>query len=581
MEGNTRSFMEIPLSMVAVSGNNLRKNFDNLNELVASVRILGVLEPILVRPLCPEPSTDGPGALGRYELVAGERRFRAASAVAEKNGGLENYRIPAMVQEMSDDEAFDVMTIENLQREDLTELEEARGFQIYLDRKGIEALPTLAERTGIDVRYIRRRLAVLDLPEEALDAWERGKVAYGHLEQLTRLKDPGEQKKFFRTAVDRDIPVARFKTMITENAPPLKTARFDKEAVGCNTCHNNTSIQRKLFGADVANTGGQCLGPACYKKHQAAWLTDNWPAFREKQGLPPTNGYRFHEEVNWEQRKSLYGAVKTQCRECADYVSIIQMDAGDPGPNYKQVCIGDKKCYKALYESTAKPTFSDGKKPDPNAPRVAWHGRFFREAHYKERLPLLEASLPNDDPRILRIILMTLLEGAKIEILDSFALAYDPKNKAKERWEQYGTVRAWLVIEGFDAATLMRVLRETAVKVLLDGLNLTNNDYIRGATGASIRHLVACHLGGDLLKDWVITKDYLEKKTIVEIKAIAEKFGIFKEAKAQAFLYETLGKKRDAFGSCKKSELIRIILESGVDLTGKVPAEILNAGKEA
>lgn len=114
------------------------------------------------------------------------------------------------------------------------------------------------------------------------------------------------------------------------------------------------------------------------------------------------------------------------------------------------------------------------------------------------------------------------------------------------------------------------------MKVLLDGLNLTSQEYHRGATGPRVRHLVACHLGGDLQKDWQINQDYLEKKTIGEIKAIAKQFGIFKDEKARAFLYEKLGKKRDAFESCKKGELVRIFLESGVDLAGKVPAEILD-----
>jgi ParB family chromosome partitioning protein len=138
MEGNERRFMEIPLSLVFVSGNNPRKNFNNMDELVASVRTKGVLEPILVRPLCPEPTADVIEALGRYEIVAGERRFRAAKAVAISNGGLENYKIPAMVQEMSDDEAFDVRLIENLHREDLTELEEAQAFKMFLDRHAEE-----------------------------------------------------------------------------------------------------------------------------------------------------------------------------------------------------------------------------------------------------------------------------------------------------------------------------------------------------------------------------------------------------------------------------------------------------------
>lgn len=72
-----------------------------------------------------------------------------------------------------------------------------------------------------------------------------------------------------------------------------------------------------------------------------------------------------------------------------------------------------------------------------------------------------------------------------------------------------------------------------------------------------------------------MTKEYLGKKMTKELHALAEKFGIFNEDKAKAYLYETLGGKRDRFDLCKKTDLIKIILESGVDLAGKVPDEIL------
>ena len=76
-------------------------------------------------------------------------------------------------------------------------------------------------------------------------------------------------------------------------------------------------------------------------------------------------------------------------------------------------------------------------------------------------------------------------------------------------------------------------------------------------------------------------KEYLDKKTVAEIHALAQEFGLWKDPKCEAFLYETLGKKRGKFESCKKGELVRIILESGVDLAGKVPAEILKADRGA
>jgi len=143
-----QTYQEVELSKIVSNPWNPRKTFSGpkFDELADSVRAKGVIEPILLRPL----------ESGTMEIVAGERRYRALCQVAQENGGLEAARIPAMVREFSDDEAFEIMTIENLQREDLTELEEAQSFQTYLNRKGKDALPELAERTGINPRYIRR-----------------------------------------------------------------------------------------------------------------------------------------------------------------------------------------------------------------------------------------------------------------------------------------------------------------------------------------------------------------------------------------------------------------------------------------
>jgi putative heme degradation protein len=98
-------------------------------------------------------------------------------------------------------------------------------------------------------------------------------------------------------------------------------------------------------------------------------------------------------------------------------------------------------------------------------------------------------------------------------------------------------------------------------------------------TKASIRHFVALHLGIDLAKEWRLTKDYLDKKTTKECLDLIDRLGISTDEKALAYLQETLNKKRGKFNTCKKAELISLIIESGVDLAGKVPDEILNAAK--
>jgi hypothetical protein len=100
-----------------------------------------------------------------------------------------------------------------------------------------------------------------------------------------------------------------------------------------------------------------------------------------------------------------------------------------------------------------------------------------------------------------------------------------------------------------------------------------------GIVTADERHWAAAFLDIDLAKEWRLTQEYLDKKTTKEILDMIVRFAIDKDEKAQKFLYETLGKKRGKFDSCKKGELVSLILESGIDLAGKVPAEILKVGK--
>jgi hypothetical protein len=95
-----------------------------------------------------------------------------------------------------------------------------------------------------------------------------------------------------------------------------------------------------------------------------------------------------------------------------------------------------------------------------------------------------------------------------------------------------------------------------------------------------MRHFVAMHLGIDLAKEWRITKDYLDKKTTKECLDLIDRLRIATDEKALTYLHETLNKKRGKFNTCKKAELVSLIMESGVDLSGRVPAEILNAAKE-
>lgn len=561
-----KNFQEITLANIQPSPMNPRKTFEGkkFDELVASVRKVGVIEPILVRPMSDD----------LYEIVAGERRFRASCLIASGNGGLEKHLIPAMVQEMSDDEAFDLMTIENLQREDLNELEEAQGFKVYLDKKGKEALPELAERTGINPQYISRRLMVLTLPSKVLKAWEKGEIKYGHCEQLCRLKD----KKLIIEYLDRLLitdaynrieTVKQLKAHIDEHAIPLKSAKFNKDEAGCLTCQSNTECQSQLF--EEKSAGAYCTNAVCFRKNQSASLTENWRKYGKQFG---TNGFRFYADLTYGDYHEFgwQGDPGEKCKECAHFVTILGID-GKVSRGDKQSCVGDKSCYdQIIKEGRAADRKESGNNQetspqDPDAPRVSWHGQHFREEFYKTRIPEAISTLQLEDIRCLQLSLLSILESNGDSVI-SFARQWLPEYADKENLISYNIdmKKVWQKVFTMHTDEIMQAHRDIAGTIIMQAITFTPDD----------RHRVAGILEIDLSKEWRITKEYLDKKTTKEILNMIAKFGIDKNEKALTYLYENLSKKRGRFDTCKKAELVSIFLDSGIDLAGLVPDEIIN-----
>lgn len=178
----TRFFREdLPLADLQPSPLNPRKHFDDraLAELAASIASVGVIEPLVVRPVN-----------GHYEVVAGERRFRAA-----QQAGLTS--VPSVVKPLTDAQALEIMVIENNQREDVNALEEGDGFSRLL-KAGYD-LEKLAERLGRSKKYVYDRIKLLDLAPTAQQLLLADKMTAGHAILLARLK-PADQTR----AIDPD-----------------------------------------------------------------------------------------------------------------------------------------------------------------------------------------------------------------------------------------------------------------------------------------------------------------------------------------------------------------------------------------
>ena len=551
-----QDFQEIELSKILPSPWNPRKTFKGpeFDELVDSIREQGVIQPVLVRPI---EGKDVP-----YELVFGERRLKASIVVSKKNGGPENNTIPALIRELDDDQAFELTTIENLQREDLNELEEAQGFKMFADRKGEEALPELAERTGKDIRYIRRRLAVLTLPKKVLKSWQNGELRYGHLQQLLRLGNKKDILEHHREALDGwdgPMSVRELKHHIDGLAPKFELAVFNPEKEGCISCHKNSDIQKKLFGIEELDKA-HCLDPGCFKKKQNDFLNGHWKE-TEYYKVHGTNGFRYIDNLGYSNAEYFYsGRILKICKSCDKFVSLLYDDGR---PCREKACI-DPKCYKKTYEKSKNKGKAKGSGSNPDdGPRVPWHGEYFREQFYQTRLPEKFKEVRPREVVADRLTLFSLLKSNG-ELHSWFSKKLDLK-KAENDYGHYwlDSKELFASIAEMDIDRIAELLKEASLQVILQG-------------DPDRRRVVGDHIGIDLAKEWIINEEYLQKKTKAEILSIGEKFGIFQDDNARAFLFEVLNKKRGKFKSCKKSELVRVFLESGADLSGKVPDEILN-----
>ncbi len=166
----------LPIAFLSPAKDQPRKNFSDaaIAELAASIKQRGMVQPILVRPLS--------GARDRYEIVAGERRWRAA-----QQAGL--HEVPVIIRELSNSEAAEIALIENIQRVDLNPIEEADAYQKLIARHGRSA-KEIAEAVGKSRSHIANLLRLRDLPKAVKNFINEGALSMGHARAILGTKDP-------------------------------------------------------------------------------------------------------------------------------------------------------------------------------------------------------------------------------------------------------------------------------------------------------------------------------------------------------------------------------------------------------
>ena len=227
---SAKDILNVDISRIARDPKQPRQHFDAqaLEELAQSIREQGVLQPILLRR-----AGDG------YTLIAGERRWRAA-----QRAGL--HEIPALVKDLGEAAAFAVALVENLQREDLTPLEEAAGYRRLIDEYGLTQ-EDLAQRLGRERSTIANILRLLKLPEEVRAELATGTLTMGHARALLGLPDPGSMLELAREVVAKRLSVRQTEARVrATGSKPAKARRSENP----NLRHLRESLQRAL-GARV------------------------------------------------------------------------------------------------------------------------------------------------------------------------------------------------------------------------------------------------------------------------------------------------------------------------------------------
>lgn len=246
-------FKNVQLKDIAIGEFNHRKAFDetSMQELTDSIREKGVLQPVVLRYMKKE---------GKYELVCGERRFRASKAA-----GLTE--IPATIRELTDEEVVELQIIENLQRKDVHPMEEGAAFKQLLDAKGW-TVNEIGSRVGKPANYVARRLRLTEIVPDFQKAFFENRIGLTDMERLFKLSTADQKALWQEECEGRSGKLSITDGDIRSYLGDLNDAPFDttdetldKKAGACTSCPHNSGSNALLF-PDTSKA--QCGNSSCY-----------------------------------------------------------------------------------------------------------------------------------------------------------------------------------------------------------------------------------------------------------------------------------------------------------------------------
>ena len=545
----------LALKQITIAANP-RTYFDaaEMEELTASVREKGVIQPVIVRTL----------ADGGFALVAGGRRYRAAMTA---HG--EDYEIPVVVKEIDEVEAKQLAIIENIQRADMSPAEEAiaAAEQVGLCKGDRDEV---ARIFGWSRATLDKRLALMNCSASVLEALNTRQILLGHAELLAAL--PKEtQDKLLPVIIKEGKSVAEVKKTIEQVACSLSAAIFDK--TDCVSCPHNSSTQGEMFGESIAT--GNCTNRTCFNEKTekqldvvATGLRDDFPVVRIVRA--GDNHTRIQLAV--EGAKGVGEEQAKACHACQNYGAAVSGLPDSVGKVYKGQCF-DTVCNMKMVakrlqaEKAAAEPKPEAKGAGTSAAKPA--AKASGAAQSTTSNPPATVVAESDRIKTYRVALwrkaLRREVGANAALaqryLVSIALAGQARcvddSTLRGIWEKL-TEEKIAVSDVAKAATSVAAADDDKFALALTGVT------VAAIQGLDVHHLTSLcrHHRLDLNQHWKLCKEFLELITKSEMMVVADELGI----------RAALGDEFKKVFSKSKAEVIEALLNvKGFDYTGKIP----------
>jgi ParB family chromosome partitioning protein len=505
----------LPLSKI-VRGQNPRRYFDKMKhtEMVASILLRGVLQPILVRPKG-----------SNFEIVLGERRWRGALEAYGPDG-----QMPVTIREMTDQEALEAAIDENEIRDDTSETEQAdAAVRVLAAYHGDRA--EAARRLGWSQAKFARRLALADLSDPVKLALDERRIKIGHAELLAAVPQD-KQDKALETILTADLDVSKTRDLLMRVTQNLASACFDKTE--CTTCPFNSATQRVLFETHVDD--GHCTNPGCFQLKTEAVETIR---FEEEERAAKAARPVAPAAVDVSGDDEQNGLVdETSLDQAGDVDDIASPDDEGTGSSASAPSIA----------AIAVPRQASAHKPAVTAESIARRTADLREATWRTALA---RALASNAGHAHTAILVAAMSGTLSQI------------KADTLTSRAGLL-VGAAFPDLDYGAKIAAIRGLPDRQAQIVLSVIGAAYAKDVLTFDHVADLARAFQVDLRDSWKVDQGFLDRYTKEELKFIARECGLVDHIGQKAFAKRLAG---------KKSDLITNMLNAiGFDWSGRLPS---------